>query len=217
MLILPTSSSISCGITIFPPIQCNLVPCEFHLCPLELTPLHRGYLFLFLINLLFTGLLFSDTLLLGGECLEPLGSAWILFSLVPFLFPSSICLYYCVGMCRDDWDEVPGMELGGLEGSGTYIIYKIDLPVQSVTVIIIIIIFCSWSMLFFPFRLLTLFLHFNSKFLYFMCRNAFVGHCTWKLQKNAVVSFSFKKKETNRQFIRKNPLAHLKGLTTLFS
>ena len=67
MLILPTSSSISCVITIFPPIQCNLVPCEFHSCPLELTPLHRGYLFLFPINLLCTGLLRSDTIPLGGE------------------------------------------------------------------------------------------------------------------------------------------------------
>ena len=63
----------------------------------------------------------SDTIPLGGECLEPLGSARILLSLVPFLFLSSICLYYCVGMCRDDWDGAPGMELGGLEGSGAYI------------------------------------------------------------------------------------------------
>ena len=154
MLILPTSSSISCGITIFPPTQCNLVPCEFHSCPLELTPLHRGCLFLFLINLLCTGLLRSDTIPLGGECHEPLGSAWIPFSLVPFLFPSSICLDDCVGMCRDDWDGASGLELGGLEGSGAYVICKIDLPVQSVTVIIIIIIiiviiFFSWSMLLF--------------------------------------------------------------------
>ena len=52
-------------------------------------------------------------------------------------------------MCRDDWDGVPGMELEGLEGSGAYIICKIDLPVQSVTVIIIIIILFSWSMLLF--------------------------------------------------------------------
>ena len=61
----PTSSSISCGITIFPPTQCNLVPCEIHSCPLELTPLHRGYFFLFLINLLYTGLPQSDTIPLG--------------------------------------------------------------------------------------------------------------------------------------------------------
>ena len=61
----------------------------------------------------------SDTIPLGGECLEPLGSARMLLSLVPFLFLSSICLYYCVGMCRDDdWNGAPGMELGGLEGSG---------------------------------------------------------------------------------------------------
>ena len=73
-------------------------------------------------------------------------------------------------MCRDDWDGAPGMELGGLEGSGAYIIYKIDLPVQSVTVIIIIIIiFFPGLCCFFPFRLLTLYLHFISKFLYFMC------------------------------------------------
>ena len=58
--------------------------------------------FPFPINLLCTGLLRSDTIPLGVECHEPLGSALILFSLVPFLFPSSICLYYCVGMCRDD-------------------------------------------------------------------------------------------------------------------
>ena len=114
MLILPTSSSISSEVAIFPTTQCNLVPCEIYSCPLELTPLHRGYSFLFLINLLYTGLPQSDTIPLGGECLEPLGSAWILFSLAPFLFPSGICLYYCVGMCQDDWDEALGMELGGL-------------------------------------------------------------------------------------------------------
>ena len=50
------------------------------------------------------------------------------------------------------------MELGGLEGSGAYMIYKIDLPVQSVTVIIIIIIIiiffpglCCFSILTFDF------------------------------------------------------------------
>ena len=73
-------------------------------------------------------------------------------------------------MCRDDWDGAPRMELEGLEGSGAYIICKIDLPVQSVTVIIItIIIFFPGLCCFFPFRLLTLYLHFISKFLYFMC------------------------------------------------
>ena len=123
---LPTSSSISCGITIFLSTQCNLVPVSsIHALPPppppELTPLRRGYPFLFLINLLCTGLLRSDTIPLEGECLEPLGSAQILLSLVPFLFLSSICLYYCVGMYRDDWDGAPGMELGGLEGSGAYI------------------------------------------------------------------------------------------------
>ena len=49
-------------------------------------------------------------------------------------------------MCRDDWDGAPGMELEVLEGSGAYIICKIDLPVQSVTVIIVIIII----IIFFP-------------------------------------------------------------------
>ena len=57
---------------------------------------------------------------------------------------------------------------GGLEGSGAYIIYKIDLPVQSVSVFIIIIFFPGLCC-FFPFRLLTLYLHFISKFLYLMC------------------------------------------------
>ena len=52
-------------------------------------------------------------------------------------------------MCWDDWDGAPGIELGGLEGSGAYIICKIGLPVQSVRLTVIIIIFFSWPMLLF--------------------------------------------------------------------
>ena len=56
---------------------------------------------------------------------------------------------------------------------------------------------------------------FISKFLYFSCPIPLLDivhgnyKCSWL--------FFLKKKKRNPHFIRKNPLAHLKGLTTLFS
>ena len=112
-------------------------------------------------------------------------------------------------MCWDDRMRPREWSLVGLGGSGACEgsvnpsvnpLHKIGLPIQYVT----IIIFFYMVYAAFPFRLLTLYLHFISKFLFYVSCVS-VRHCAGKLQ--------IQSESTSR----KNPLTHLQSLTTLFT